>query len=86
MEINIEPVDGYATSSRKLLNCTQVAFKVELDSQDIQDLSLGQTTFKTYGILKNPETTSDVVFGSDLNKNQKKLQSNVTRLIVNLGV
>jgi hypothetical protein len=86
LEINIEPVDGYATSSRKLLNCTQVAFKVELDSQDIQDLSLGQTTFKTYGILKNPETTSDVVFGSDLNKNQKKLQSNVTRLIVNLGV
>lgn len=85
LEVNIEPVDGYATSVRKLLNCTQLAFKVEVDSEDIQDLNLGQTSFKTYGILKNPETTSNTVFGSDLNKNQKKLQSNVTRLVVNLG-
>lgn len=85
IEINIEPLDGYATSVRKLLNCSQLAFRVEFDSNDIKDLGIGQTSFKTYGLLKNPQTTSDVVFGSDLNKNQKHLQSNVTRLVVNLG-
>jgi len=82
--VNIEPLDGYATSVRKLLNCNQLAFKVEFDSNDIKSLGVNQTSFKTYGLLKNPETTQSVVFGSDLNKNEKKLESNITKLVVKL--
>ena len=84
IEVNIEPLDGYATSVRKLLNCNQLAFKVEFDSNDIKNLGVNQTSFKTYGLLKNPETTQSVVFGSDLNKNEKKLESNITKLVVKL--
>jgi hypothetical protein len=84
IEVNIEPLDGYATSVRKLLNCNQLAFKVEFDSNDIKSLGVNQTSFKTYGLLKNPETTQSVVFGSDLNKNEKKLESNITKLVVKL--
>jgi hypothetical protein len=84
IETNIEPLDGFATSTRKLLGATQLAFKVEFDSNDITDADVDQKTFTTYGILKNPQTTSDVVFGSDLNKNEKKIERNTIKLNLNL--
>ena len=85
IETNIEPIDGFANSTRKLLNTTQVAFKVEFDSNDIVDAGVKQTTFTTYGLLKNPQTTSDVVFGSDLNKNEKKITKNTVDLVLDLS-
>tara|TARA_B100000900_G_scaffold402974_1_gene409444 strand:+ start:607 stop:1986 length:1380 start_codon:yes stop_codon:yes gene_type:complete len=84
IETNIEPLDGFATSTRKLLNATQLAFKVEFDSNDILDADVEQKTFTTYGILKNPQTTDDVVFGSDLNKNEKKIERNTIKINLNL--
>ena len=84
IETNIEPIDGFANSTRKLLNTTQVAFKVEFDSNDVVDAGVKQTTFTTYGLLKNPQTTSDVVFGSDLNKNEKKITKNTANLVLDL--
>ena len=83
-ETNIEPLDGFASSTRKLLNATQLAFRVEFDSNDVLDAGVEQKTFTTYGLLKNPQTTSDVVFGSDLNKNEKKLEKNIIRLVLDL--
>ena len=84
IETNIEPLDGFATSTRKLLNATQLAFKVEFDSNDVSDADVDQKTFTTYGLLKNPQTTDDVVFGSDLNKNEKKIERNTIKLNLNL--
>lgn len=85
IEANIEPLDGLNVSTRKLLNCTQLAFHVEIDTSEVHSLGIDQTVFKTYGILKNPKASSGEIFGSDLNKNESKLQSNVVKLTVDLS-
>lgn len=84
IEINIEPLDGFATSTRKLLNCNQLAFRFDIDSDEISTATVNQTTFSTYGILKNPETTAGSIFGSDLNTNQKSISRNTIKLTLDL--
>jgi len=80
IEVNIEPPDGYATSIRKLLNCTQIAFRLEFDSKEILNANINQKTFTSYGMMKNIETTTSKIYGSDLNLNQRTINSNLVTL------
>ena len=85
IELNIEPPDGVGTSTRKLLNCNQLAFKFEIDSDEIVSAALNQKTFTTYGMLKNPITTDNSIFGSDLNTNEKLIKKTTTRLVLDIS-
>ena len=82
IETNIEPLDGYATSARKLLNCKQIAFNFEFNSNDITDSGVEQNRFTTFGILKNAESTDDSIFGSDKNVNQREFKRNTINLVI----
>ena len=82
IDVNIEPVDGYATSARKILNCTQIAFNFEFNSDDVTGAGVEQSKFTTFGILKNPKSTDDSVIGADKNLDQREFKRNTINLVV----
>jgi hypothetical protein len=80
--VNIEPLDGYATSARKILNCNQIAFNFEFTSNDIDDVGLEQSKFTTFGILKDAQSTDDSTIGKDKNLNEREFRRNTINLVV----
>jgi hypothetical protein len=78
---NIEPIDGYATSARKILNCTEIAFNFEFTSDDVVNAGVEQSKFTTFGILKDAKTTSDTILGSDKNLNEREFIKNTIDIV-----
>ena len=72
IKLNLTSIDF--TNVYSILNADKFAFMISFRSDEIQDMNIHQTSYNTYGILKNIQKTAsggiDIIAFSDKNRNE----------------